>query len=451
VGAMWLSFKTPRVFSEDDRSLLRTLAQQCAQAIERARLFESEQASRAAAESASRLKDEFLATVSHELRTPLTAILGWARMLSYPTLDTASREKAIETIQRNAKAQDRLIEDILDVSRIITGKLRLDVQATDLQPVIQAAVEVLLPAAEAKGIRLHQVLDPNSGTVLGDAERLQQVAWNLVSNAIKFTPKGGRVMIVLQRINSHTEFTVSDTGKGISPDFLPYVFDRFRQAESSTIRAHEGLGLGLAIVRHLVELHGGTVHADSRGDGQGATFTVRLPLVPVSYSPSTEALEEERVHPTAEPGTGVPSPPLLLRDVHVLVAEDDADARELLSAVLGKAGAKVTTTACSAEALRVFQESSPDVLLADIGMPGEDGYALIRKVRSREAELGQDRIPAIALTAYARVQDRLQALEAGYQVHLSKPIEPTELVLTIAGLLRRTSVVAAEETPVPKP
>lgn len=384
---------------------------------------------------ANRLKDEFLATVSHELRTPLNAILGWSTMLRSKKLDEAMVSRALETIERNARAQNQLIEDLLDVSRIITGKLRLNVRPVVLVSVLEVAIDSIRPAAEAKNIQIQSILDPSAGPISGDPDRLQQVFWNLLSNAVKFTPKGGRVQIRLERINSHVEVVISDTGQGIRSDFLPYVFDRLQQADSSTTRVHGGLGLGLAITRHLVELHGGTVQADSAGEGKGATFTVILPIR-IFCSAS---LNVERVHPTASDQT-----PLIqafkLDDFNVLIVDDEADARELLAALLQQYGAKVTTASSVADALAVMTqrrpEQRPNLLVSDIGMPGEDGYALISQIRALAPDQGGT-IPAIALTAYARTEDRIKALSFGFNSHVPKPVEPAEFVTVVANLINR--------------
>jgi signal transduction histidine kinase/ActR/RegA family two-component response regulator len=382
----------------------------------------------------NREKDEFLAMISHELRTPLNAILGWAHLLRTGGLDEATHQHALEAVERNSKAQARLVEDLLDVSRIITGKMRLDVQQVDLISVIHAAVNAIRPASEAKSIRLQMVLDPNAGPVSGDPARLQQVVWNLLANAVKFTPKNGRVQLRLERINSHVEITVSDTGQGIHQDFLPYVFDRFRQEDSSTTRKAGGLGLGLAIVRHLVELHGGTVSAYSAGDGQGATFTIDLPLMIVR---DAERFPEEamaRRHPAASDAAF--ECPEDLSGLKVLVVDDHADARELVVAILRKCGAEVQPASSAADALTLFEEIRPDVLISDIEMPDLDGYSLIRRVRSLEEKWG-GRIPSAALTAHASVQDRMKVLSAGYDIHVPKPVDPFELLAVIASLGRR--------------
>lgn len=354
-------------------------------------------------------------------------------LLRTNTLDEATVARGLETIERNGKAQAQLIEDLMDVSRIITGKLRLDVQPVELASVIEAAIESVHLAAEAKAIRLETILDPLAGPISGDPARLQQIVWNLLSNAIKFTPKKGRVQIRLERINSHIEIIVSDTGTGISPEFLPHVFDRFRQADGTSTRTHGGLGLGLAIVRHLVEQHGGTVRADSRVKGKGATFTVSLPLMIVHRELDHE---EERRHPKAESASGLTCPPEL-DGLKVLVVDDEPDARQLLAIVLQQCGADVTMAASAEEALSAFERIKPDVLVSDIGMPGEDGYSLIRKIRALPAERG-GRIPAAALTAYAGAEDRKRALLAGFHLHIPKPVDPMELVAVVATLAGRT-------------
>jgi PAS domain S-box-containing protein len=398
-----------------------------------AELLRREHEARTEAEAANRTKDEFLATLSHELRTPLTAMLGWTWMLRSRELDQETYNHALETIERNVRAQAQLIEDLLDVSRIITGKLRLDVSPAELVPVIEAALDTARPAAEAKEIQLQVELDPTASHVLCDPARMQQVIWNLLSNAVKFTPRGGQVKVGLKRAAAHIEISVSDTGPGINQDFLPHVFDRFRQADSSTTRMHGGLGLGLAIVRHLVELHGGMVGVESKGDGAGATFTVSLPLMSVSAEPSEiagRALPEIEKHPQ------LACPPSL-EGVHILVVDDEADARDLLLATLKECEALVTAVASASEALDVIKRSPPDVIVSDIGMPVTDGYELIKKVRLLESQNGGQHIPAIALTAYASEGARAAALEAGFQQHLAKPIEPSMLIETIAGLIRR--------------
>jgi CheY-like chemotaxis protein len=399
---------------------------------ENARLLEIERSARAEAERVSRLKDEFLATLSHELRTPLNAILGWTQILKRGGSSEQDVRRGLETIERNARAQTQLVEDLLDMSRIISGKVRLDVQPVDLATVVEAAVGAMQPAADAREIRLQQVLDPYAGPVSGDPGRLQQVVWNLVSNAVKFTARGGKVQVVLERVNSHLEISVSDTGVGIRPEFLPYVFERFRQADSSTTRTYGGLGLGLSIVKQLVELHGGSVRAKSAGEGQGATFIVALPLALVKHDTANGV----RHHPQSSGGPSrdfeIPS----LTGVRVLVVDDDRDTRQLLAHLLTECEAEVVTAGSAAEALEELHRARPDVLLSDIGMPGVDGYELIRQVRELEGDLAN--IPAAALTAFARSEDRRRAMLAGFQLHLAKPVDSAELCAVVASLAGRT-------------
>jgi len=398
-----------------------------------------EQEARAKAEGADRAKDEFLAMVSHELRTPLSPILAWSRMLKLGKLPPDRQQKAIETIERNAVAQAELVEDLLDVSRIVSGKLRLDVRPTSLATVIEAAVDALRLSAEAKQIRLQLVLDSHAGMVLGDPDRLRQVLWNLVSNAIKFTPKGGRVQISLERVNSHLEVSVSDTGAGLDRSVLPHVFDRFWQAESGTPRQRSGLGLGLAIVRYLVEAHGGEVAAQSDGPGCGSVFVVKLPLMVATAHVS----DPKRRHPTAT--DGVPTMPLGdLNGICVLVVDDEPDSNDMVREILGFCGAEVRVAASSRQALDILDRWRPDVIVSDIEMPDEDGYVFITRVRARPAGSGPD-IPAIALTAYARVEDRIRILSAGFQMHVTKPVDPTELVAVVAGVARGPHASSPEE------
>jgi signal transduction histidine kinase len=396
---------------------------------ERERLLMLEREARSEAEAASRLKDEFLATVSHELRTPLTAVLGWIHILRGGRLDEEAASRALETIERNARSQNQLIEDLLDVSRIITGKLRLDVRPVDPTSVIESAIEAVLPAAEAKGIQLSKAIDSGVSSISGDPARLQQVVWNLLSNAIKFTPSGGRVEVKLERVNSHIEISVSDSGDGIKREFLPYVFDRFRQEDGTTARRYGGLGLGLAIVRHLVELHGGTVQADSSGEGAGAVFTVKLPLLPV-YQREVDATAESPFVKEERPHVEYPDN---LTGMEILVVDDEADTLELIKLLLGQCGAEVTTASSAAEALSLLERIRPDVIISDIGMPTQDGFEFIRKVRQLPPERG-GKIPAVALTAYARAEDRLRVLRSGYQMHVSKPVELAELVAVVANV-----------------
>ncbi|MEP6592080.1 MAG: ATP-binding protein [Acidobacteriota bacterium] len=383
---------------------------------------------------ANRLKDEFLATVSHELRTPLNAMLGWARMLRTGRLDAATSDRALQTIERSAKAQEQLIEDLLDVSRIISGKLRLDIQTMDPVSAIESAIDALRPAAEGKDVGLQVTLDPRARLVAGDSDRLQQVVWNLLSNAIKFTPARGTVRIDLQRVDSQVQITVSDTGKGIRAEFLPYVFDRFSQADGSITRAQGGLGLGLAIVRHLVELHGGTVQVSSAGEGLGTTFAVRLPVATVRVP---GVIAGDVGQPPLSPDREAPFEcPPVLAGLRVLVVDDNPDARELLATVLGWCRAEVTGVESVAEAIDRLTRLTPDIIISDIEMPDEDGYGLIQRVRNLDGERGRQ-IPAIALTAHARIEDRLRVLSAGFDTHVTKPVEPTELVAVIASLAER--------------
>jgi signal transduction histidine kinase/ActR/RegA family two-component response regulator len=380
------------------------------------------------AQAANRAKDEFLAVVSHELRTPLSPVLLWARMLRSGRLDEARTTQALDVIERNVRSQAQLIEDLLDVSRIISGKLRLDVHPFEVAPVVDAAVESIRPTADLKGVHLQVVVDPRATTIAGDPERIKQVLWNLLSNAIKFTPKDGRVQIVAHRVGSHLEIAVSDSGEGIAPEFLPNVFDAFRQADSSSTRSHSGLGLGLSIVRHLVELHGGRVRAESPGKGMGATFTLELPIA-LMHTPQTP----ERAHPTAESPSADLSPDVSVAGLRVLAVDDDVDTLETLMSLLQQYGADVRTASSAAGALAVLDVWTPDLIISDIGMPTEDGYSLIRKIRARPPERG-GQVPALALTAYARVEDRLQVLAAGFQMHLPKPIEPSELLAVVSSL-----------------
>ncbi len=401
-------------------------------AAERAELLVREKAAREEAEQANRLKDEFLATLSHELRTPLMAILGWAELLQTGALPADEAQEGIRTIHRNARAQSQLINDLLDVSRIISGKMRLDVQSIDVHGVIQAAVESIRTAADAKEIRLIQVLDPATGNISGDAGRLQQVIWNLLSNAIKFTPKQGRVAVQLARVDSHVEINVADSGQGIDPEFLPHVFERFRQQDASSRRSQGGLGLGLAIVRNLVELHGGTIVAHSAGLGKGARFTVRLPVTAVVHdSPFDDSPRILAQTTDFEPLGQTQN----LSGVNILLVDDEQDARDILAKTLEQRHARVVKAATVDEAVARFGECEPDILVSDIGMPGQDGFDLIRKIRA--AEMPGRRIPAIALTAFARAEDRRRALLAGFQSHVSKPVIPSELVAIVANLVSK--------------
>lgn len=393
---------------------------------ERQRILQLEKAARAEAEAANRIKDEFLAVLSHELRSPLNPILGWAQLLQSREFDKVTFQKAISTIERNARLQAQLIEDLLDVSRILQGKLSLNMFPVNLSFTIEAALETVRLAAEAKNIHIQTTLDNACEQVLGDSARLQQVVWNLVSNAVKFTPEGGKVDVRLECIDSHAQITFSDTGKGINPDFLPYVFDYFRQGDSTTTRKFGGLGLGLAIVHHLVELHGGTVWAESPGEGQGATFTVKLPIIKEGI------LKEDTT--TADSSTAA-SNTLPLAGTKILVVDDEEDNREFFSFVLKEFGASVTTVASAGEALQMLMQSAYDILLSDIGMPKTDGYMLIRQVRAIEAEQKKPQIRAIALTAYAGEINQQQALKAGFQLHISKPVGTEELLKAISSLI----------------
>jgi PAS domain S-box-containing protein len=410
---------------------------------ERNHMLEREKGLRAEAEKANRLKDEFLATVSHELRTPLTAILGWAHMLEANELDQKTASHAVSVIRRNALQQQQIVEDILDVSRVITGKLSLESERVELTPVVQAALDTIAPAAEAKGLKLRSSLDPEAA-VTGDAARLQQVVWNLLANAVKFTPTGGEVRASVERLLTHVRVEVSDTGQGILAEFLPYAFDRFRQADMGTTRQHGGLGLGLSIVRHLVEAHGGSVHAYSAGEGQGSTFTVDLPLPAEAETPAPRADSPAaaQAEGTASPGDSQAPPaageraeesmPRLV-GMRVLAVDDDADTLEMLTLFLRRAGAEVASAASAAAALETLESFRPDVLVADIGMPEVDGYELLRRVRALLPDRG-GLTPAIALTAYAGEPDRVRALRSGFQAHLPKPVEPDALIDAVTDL-----------------
>lgn len=400
--------------------------------LERAR----EQAARAEAEEANRMKDLFLATLSHELRTPLTSILGWAIMIDEGDVDEAVAREGIATIRRNAEQQRHIIDDILDASRIIAGKLHIETRPVELSRIVRAAVDVVRPAAEAKGVRLNCNLEPHTGSVSGDSHRLQQVFWNLLSNAVKFTPAGGEVGVEVEQLPRHVRVTVSDTGRGIGPDFLPYVFDRFRQADSSPSRAHGGLGLGLSIVKYLVEMHGGSVGAHSAGLGQGAAFTVNLPLPSAAEpSPTVKHTREAQAwteEPVGEEDTG-DRRSRVLSGLRVLLVDDDEDALQLLSMLLRRHGAESATATSAAAALIRFEQVRPDVFVSDVGMADVNGYELMRMVRSLEAGLGW-RTPSLALTAYASESDRQLALSAGFDEHVAKPVEPETLVSAIANL-----------------
>ena len=424
VGRVW-SFR-----DVTDQRRAQDAAQRAAE--ERRQLLERERAARSEAERASAMKDDFLATLSHELRTPLNAILGWAQTLRLRPPGAEDLRRGLETIERNARAQAQLIEDLLDMSRIASGTLRVDIHPVMPAAVVEAALDTVRAAADAKRVHLTSALDPLAGPVAADPGRLQQVVWNLLSNAIKFTAKEGRVHVRLERVHSRVEISVEDTGIGIPPEFLPHVFDRFRQVDASSTRATGGLGLGLAIVKQLIELHGGTARAASRGLGTGATFTVDLPLMAL---PTPGAADPGR--PAGHTTAAVEFARVDLTGIKALVVDDEPDAREIVAVILQECGAEVFSAANAEEALATIERVMPHVLVSDIGMPNVDGYELLRLVR----ELGMAHgggVPAIALTAYARAQDRTRALHAGYLVHVAKPVEPTELVATVASVVGRT-------------
>jgi signal transduction histidine kinase/DNA-binding response OmpR family regulator len=403
---------------------------------ERKQLLDAERTAREEAERTSRMKDEFLTTLSHELRTPLNAILGWTQLLKRDKENPEMLSEAISVIERNIRVQTHLIEDLLDMSRIISGNMRLDVQRVELSEIINAAMEAVKPAAEKKGIRLETVISPLLGPVSGDPGRLQQVLWNLLTNAIKFTPKGGNVRILAEVMQSHVEISVTDTGEGISRDFLPHLFERFSQADGSPKRKHGGLGLGLSIVKHLVEMHGGTVRANSDGEGQGATFTIHLPL----HAPKSSEVEENAPHRRMSlSGLSVKCARLNLRGIKVLVVEDEVDTSELIRRFLVECEALAAVASSAAEAQRLLLTFEPDVIVSDIGMPQKDGYEFIRDVRKQGLTT-----PAVALSAYARPEDRIRSAQTGYQTHLAKPVEPAELVAVVASLAGRYQRTAQE-------
>jgi PAS domain S-box-containing protein len=422
LGGLFFGHSQTGVFTESHERLAVGIASWASVALENAHLYRE-------AQDANRLKDEFLAVLSHELRTPLNSIVGYARLLRSHMLPADEVERAIETIERNSRSLTQIVNDVLDVSRIVSGKIRLNVQAVDLAAVIDSAVAAVRPAADAKGVRLHTIIDPRSGPISGDADRLEQVVWNLLTNAVKFSAKGGRVEIRLERVNSHIELTVSDAGSGITPDFLPLVFERFRQGDSGPTRASGGLGLGLAIVRHIVEMHGGTIEAASEGANRGAAFTVRLPLMAVRTG---EAHSTPAPSPPSAPSSELPS----LKGVRVLAVDDEADALRLLRDILKMAGAEVFTATSASVAFDLAEQHRPDVLIADIGMPGVDGYELIKRVRA-SSRPGVRAIPAAALTAFARSEERTKSLQSGFDIHLAKPVDPLELVASLRSLLRR--------------
>jgi signal transduction histidine kinase len=434
IGSIQVSEKREGTFSADDEAVLVALAQMSSIAIENTLFGE--------AREANRLKDEFLGTLSHELRTPLQSMFAWLKLLRLPTADPQTVARGLDVIERSAKAQGQLIEDILDVSRIITGKLRLERHALDLGRIVAAAVDAIRPAAAERGIELRILPTSAQATVAGDAVRIQQVLGNLLSNGVKFTPPGGRVEVRLRVADGCAEIAVRDNGSGIDPELMPRIFERFRQSDSSTTRRHGGLGLGLAIVRHLVELHGGRVAAESDGVGHGATFTVTLPL-----APSAAAALAKPPPPPLKPPARSESAGGKLEGISILLAEDDRDTRESFVLVLELHGANVAAVESAAAALAEIEKQAPDVLVSDIGMPGEDGYALIREVRLREAGTGR-RVPAIALTAYVRTEDRVRSLLAGFDAHIDKPIEPDAFAEVVRSLVQRTaSVTAAVQAP----
>jgi len=446
IGGLFFGHKDEAVFKEEHERLVETLAAQAAVGLNKASLYQDAVFAQRRAEQealekqrlyeeaarANTAKDHFLATVSHELRTPLTSILGWAQMLSSGQLDSARTQRAIETIERNARAQAQIVEDLLDISRIVSGKLRLNVQLFSPHASVEAAVEALRPAAMAKSVDIQLLIDPLAGPISGDPERLQQIVWNLVSNAVKFTQKNGRVHLALQRHHSSVRIIVSDNGAGIPQEYLPRIFDNFTQVDSSLGRKHGGLGLGLSIVKKLAELHGGTVSAHSEGLSKGTSFTVTLPLAPLSSTrtptlAANESAQQYRIPANTEE--------FGLAGLVVLLVEDDEDARNMLATVLSSAEAVVATASNAQEALALWGSIRPNLIVSDIGMPGMDGYAFIAEVRQREKRIGISSVPAVALTAYARVQDRMRALTSGFQMHVAKPVEPGEL-LTVLSTLR---------------
>jgi signal transduction histidine kinase/CheY-like chemotaxis protein len=439
IGGLFFGHPAAGVFNERTERLVKGVAAQASIAMDNAHLFEErhrllerERAARAEAERMSALKDDFLATLSHELRTPLSAILGWTQVIARRPMAEDELKKAMEVIERNARAQTRLIEDLLDMSRITSGQLRLDVQPVNPAVFLEAAIETVRPAADAKGIRLEKLLDPMAGPISGDPGRLQQIAWNVLSNAIRFTPRNGKVQVLLERVNSHIEICIADTGVGISADFLPFVFDRFRQADGSSTRRHGGLGLGLAISKSLVELHGGTIGVKSE-EGSGATFTIHLPVTVVQR----RGLQPERTHPSTTSHEPVQVPLPDLSGIVVLAVDDQPDGRDLVSRVLEDCGATVVTAGSAKEALEQVIAAKPHILVSDIGMPDVDGIDLLRLIRALGKAKGGD-IPAIALTAFARSEDRTKVLRAGFRLHVSKPVEAAELCAAVATLVGRS-------------
>jgi signal transduction histidine kinase/ActR/RegA family two-component response regulator len=432
LGAMiFVTAESARPYDTGDLQFAQAVAERAALAVDNARAYSDVRA-------ANRSKDEFLAPLSHELRTPINAIMGWGQMLQHGVVDPGRQAHAIDAIVRNAAAQLRLIEDLLDLSRIISGTLRLDVEVMDVSAIVSAAVATVEPGALAKGVRIQTVVDEGGGRVYGDRQRLQQAVWNLLSNAVKFTPRGGRIQVHVLRVNSHLEIVVSDTGEGIAPDILPFVFDRFRQGDSSSTRRHSGLGLGLAIVRQIAELHGGSVDAMSDGPGTGATFRVKLPLsVAKAAAPADSLAVAHPAAPTIRTGSLDVAALPDLAGTHVLVVEDESDARDMVAYLLRQRNAGVVVAASVEEALREIDARIPDALLCDIEMPGRDGYDFIRTLRSRPPEHGGS-VPAAALTAYSRPEDRAKSLLAGFDAHLSKPVDLAELIATVVRLISRT-------------
>jgi PAS domain S-box-containing protein len=443
---------TSRRYTGDDLAFARELAERAALAVDNARLYQQAQQAQQQAEEASRTKDEFLATVSHELRTPLNAIIGWAHLLQSGQLDNAAAEHAMEVIGRNARVQAQIVNDLLDVSRIITGKLRLEATPTELSPVVQAATDAVHSAAQAKSLHLEVAYKAKNLQVLGDSTRLQQVLWNLLSNAVRFTPDSGRIEVRVSRVmhapsadqlgRPYARIDVIDSGQGIAPQFLPYVFDRFRQADSTSTRKHGGLGLGLAIVRHIVEMHGGTVEAHSEGQGRGATFSVLLPLMPprstlsMMVPPEILGRNSGQLSKGSAPNSLAEIPARVLEGLRILVVDDQSDSREIVVDILQRYGAKMSSAASAPEALDMLLQQPPDLLIADIGMPGEDGYSLIEKIRALPASSG-GAVLAITLTAFARSEDRERALSAGFQEHITKPVAPHELITFVARVVGR--------------
>ena len=426
IGTIEVQSYEQNAYRPEHGTAMSMAANLTAVAIENVRLLKLERTAREVAEESNRLKDEFLATVSHELRTPLTAILGWARLLDEGSLEASVAQQAIETIWRNAKAQAQIVDDILDVSRIITGNLYIDLHPIEVVPVVQNAINVVRPTADAKGIKIETQIDNTPAMISGDANRLQQVIWNLLSNAVKFTNSGGLVQVKVSQANSAVEISVSDTGQGIRLEFLPYVFDRFSQADSTTTRHHGGLGLGLAIARHLVEIHGGTIRASSRGQGEGATFTITLPRLDAVVKAAELAAVGE---------IGLTSVPQL-SGLNVLLVDDDCDTLNVMATALAGRQANVTAVSSAGEAIQAIKQKRPDVLVSDIAMPDVDGYGLIAKIRSLENG-ALENIPAVAITAYAKEEDRKRALSSGFQIYLPKPVELTELVKVVARAARR--------------